>query len=48
MLHRLKGNNEISYSNGAYSVDENKDGIADYTFTKPDFNFVQFRSNLVV
>ena len=41
-------NNEISYSNGTYSVDENRDGIADYTFTRPDFNFVQFRSNLVV
>jgi hypothetical protein len=40
--------NEISYSNGVYSVDENTDGITDYSFSKPDFNFVQFRSNLVV
>jgi hypothetical protein len=31
-----------------YSVDETGDGIADYTFVKPDFNFVQFRSNLVL
>lgn len=38
---------EISYSNGTYSVDENTDGTADYSFSKPDFNFVQFRSNLV-
>jgi hypothetical protein len=38
---------EISYSNGTYSIDENNDGIADYTFAKPDFNFVQFRSNLI-
>lgn len=43
-----KWGTEVSYVNGQYEVDENKDGIADYTFTKPDFNFVQFRSNLVV
>jgi hypothetical protein len=29
------------------SVDENLDGKVDYSFSKPDFNFVQFRSNLV-
>ena len=40
--------NEISVTNGRYSVDENGDGISDYSFSKPDFNFVQFRSNLVV
>ena len=40
--------NEISTSNGQYFIDENKDGNADYSFGKPDFNFVQFRSNLVV
>jgi len=39
---------EISYNNGTYSVDENTDGTTDYSFGKPDFNFVQFRSNLVV
>ncbi len=39
---------EISSSNGEYLVDENTDGIAEYSFSKPDFNFVQFRSNLVV
>jgi len=39
---------EISYSNGSYLVDENQDAITDYSFGKPDFNFVQFRSNLVV
>lgn len=39
---------QISYSNGLYEVDENNDGIADYSFRKPDFNFVQFRSNLIV
>ncbi|HUR66114.1 MAG TPA: hypothetical protein VMZ03_07155, partial [Chitinophagaceae bacterium] len=39
--------NEISFNNGVYSIDENHDAITDYTFGKPDFNFVQFRSNLV-
>ena len=39
---------QISYNNGTYSVDENMDGITDYNFGKPDFNFVQFRSNLIV
>jgi len=39
---------EISFSNGQYLVDEGADGITDYSFSKPDFNFVQFRSNLVV
>jgi hypothetical protein len=40
--------NEISFSNDKYQVDENADGITDYSFNKPDFNFVQFRSNLVI
>ena len=38
---------EISYSNDTYHIDENGDGVADYQFSKPDFNFVQFRSNLI-
>ena len=45
-FHRFS-NDEISFKNGNYEVDENHDGKADYTFGKPDFNFVQFRSNLV-
>jgi hypothetical protein len=40
--------NEISSNNDSYHVDENGDGITDYSFNKPDFNFVQFRSNFVV
>ncbi len=40
--------NQISESNGIYRVDENRDGVTDYSFGKPDFNFVQFRSNLIV
>lgn len=40
--------NEISFNNGDYHVDENRDGVTDYSFRQPDFNFVQFRSNLIV
>ena len=40
--------NQISENNGNYLVDENRDGITDYSFGKPDFNFVQFRSNMVI
>ncbi len=35
-------------ANGAYLVDENGDGRTDYSFDNPDFNFRQFRANLVV
>lgn len=31
-----------------YFVDEDLDGSTDYSFSSPDFNFVQFRSNLVM
>ena len=35
-------------SNGyEYFADENSDGVVDYSFKKPDFNFNQFRSNMV-
>lgn len=40
--------NELSFQDGSYEVDENGDGAVDYTFEKPDFNFVQFRSNFVL
>lgn len=40
----LSLNNDDNY----YYYDENNDGSADYTFYNPDFNFGQFRSNLVV
>ncbi len=39
---------QISFSNDTYLVDEDKDGNTDYSFGKPDFNFVQFRSNLII
>ena len=31
-----------------YYIDENRDGRNDYSFSNPDFNFLQFRSNLVL
>ena len=33
--------------NDIYTIDENLDGTTDYSFGKPDFSFVQFRTNLV-
>ena len=44
----LFSNNQISFQDGDYIVDEDEDGITDYSFEDPDFNFVQFRSNLVM
>jgi hypothetical protein len=38
----------MSLSGGVYSVDENSNGSVDYSFGQPDFNFGQFRSNLVL
>ena len=39
--------NYISHEQN-YEVDENQDGQVDYSFFDPNFNFLQFRSNLVV
>jgi hypothetical protein len=41
--------NEISYNqeDGTYNFDENKDGFYDYSVNNPNFNVLQFRSNLV-
>ena len=40
---------DISYDaiEEVYSVSENTNGEIDYTFSNPDFSFMQFRSNLV-
>lgn len=35
-------------SDGTYAIDEDLDGVTDFSFDNPDFSFVQFRSNLVV
>jgi hypothetical protein len=39
--------NQISLQNETYSIDENIDKTTDYSFEKPDFSFVQLRTNLV-
>ena len=39
---------QISFENGVYNIDENVDNAIDYSFGNPDFAFVQFRSNLVL
>ena len=44
---RMYNENEISENNDRFSIDENLDAIADYTFKNPDFSYVQFRTNLV-
>ncbi|MDH3711243.1 MAG: carbohydrate binding family 9 domain-containing protein [Cyclobacteriaceae bacterium] len=42
--------NEISFDQqeDEYLVDENSDGSTDYTIFNPDFDFMQYRSNLVL
>ncbi len=45
---QLYDENQISNVDGVYNIDENRDGITDYSFDEPDFAFVQYRSNLVV
>jgi len=42
------GNNQISFEDGVYNIDEDLDGNTDYSFSDPNFSFVQFRSNLVI
>jgi hypothetical protein len=39
---------EITLTNGNATIDENHDGQTDYSFSTPDLNFIQFRSNLVL
>ncbi len=48
--YHVFGPAEISFdqASGTYAVDENGDGTAEFSFGTPDFNFLQFRSNLVV
>jgi len=40
--------NQITKSDSEYLIDENLDNTTDYSFSDPDFSFVQFRSNLVL
>lgn len=39
---------EIKDSEGVFYIDEDSDGSPDYNFDKPDFNYIQLRSNLVL
>lgn len=39
---------QTSLIDGEYAIDEDLDGITDFSFDDPDFSFVQFRSNLVI
>lgn len=39
---------QIRFQDGIYLIDENADGTADYQFGKPDFNFRELLSNLVL
>jgi Domain of unknown function (DUF5916)/Carbohydrate family 9 binding domain-like len=43
-------NTEIAYNapDEEFAIDENRDGDTDYWFSKPDFNYIQMRSNLVM
>jgi hypothetical protein len=48
--YHIFSDKEISYDAEAavYNVDENLDHSTEYSFNNPDFNFQEFRSNLVV
>ena len=39
--------NPLLVNGSVYQIDKNIDNLADYSFKKPDFNFNQFRSNMV-
>jgi len=48
-FHTLSGTELVYNQNdNNYFVDENLDGSFDYFFDRPDFNFQEFRSNLVL
>ncbi|MBT1703660.1 DUF5916 domain-containing protein [Chryseosolibacter indicus] len=40
--------NGMTMKEDVYHVDDDLDGVTDFTFDKPDFNIGQFRSNLVM
>lgn len=42
------GSPSLALNEDEYHVDENRDGAYEYSFSKPDFNFGQFRSNMVI
>lgn len=48
--YHLFSGNEINYDNIGmmYNIDETGDGIYDYSFSNPSFNFKEFNSNLIL
>jgi len=48
--YQILTDNHVAYDliNNIVNFDENLDGLTDYSATNPDFNFRQFRSNLVL
>ncbi len=48
--YQIFNENQISYNADSelYMVDDNSDGVSDYSFDKPDFNVKEFLSNLVI
>ncbi len=48
--YQLYSNEQVTYveEEDYYSFDENKDGVEEFSIGNPDFNFMQFRSNLVL
>lgn len=48
--YALYTDNQIAFSDedSRFYIDEDRNGMIDYSFGNPDFNFRQFRSNLVV
>jgi hypothetical protein len=46
-FHTFSGN-QIAYQNNEYRIDENSDGVVDYTMGNRDFNVKEFLSNLVI
>jgi len=46
--YRDFSNTEIRYADEEWLVDEDRDGSTDYSLGQPDFNFREFRSNLVL
>lgn len=47
-FHRYDAEEIQSGSNGFFNVNEDHNGTKIYSFRTPDFNFIQFRSNLVL
>jgi hypothetical protein len=47
-FHRFVEGQELIVEDNGFKVDEDHDGAYDYAFNTPDFNYIQFRSNLVV